>query len=216
MQYTVKGLLVKSENAAKPRAQKSHYLESLIRSVRQCHSGLDYGCGKLRYFPALREVCRKLVLVDSAIQLGRMQTLGGRRTTIRRYISRWPAVAAMDVEHFIEDEGTFDLILCSNVLSAIPSRKVRLLMVETLASRLRKGGRALFAVQYTNSYFTALRNDPRAQEFLDGYLVSSSRGNSFYGIITPECLSKLLTKGGFRTQHLWRAGQSAYAWAQRS
>jgi 2-polyprenyl-3-methyl-5-hydroxy-6-metoxy-1,4-benzoquinol methylase len=214
MRYRAKGVEIRSENAAKPRAQRSRYLESQLRSVGPYASALDYGCGKLRYFPTLRAICRNLTIVDSSVQLNRIQTIGGRLTTIREYVTRWPSVTALDVDEFARDTSMFDFALCSNVLSAIPSYKTRLLVVAKLAKRLHPGGHALFVVQYTNSHFTALRSNPQACKYLDGYLVSSRRGNSFYGIITPAKLSRLLVKGGFQVQHLWRAGQSAYAWTK--
>jgi SAM-dependent methyltransferase len=216
MRYQVKGTEIRSENAAKPRSQASQYLEQQLNRLEPVDSGLDYGCGKLRYFPTLRRVCRGLTVVDSAVQLDRIQVVGGRRTTIRRYISRWSAVRALDLVDFATDRCSFDFALCSNVLSAIPSYKVRLAAVSGLARRLRKGGRALFAVQYRNSHYSALRDRPNAQPYLDGHLVRTRQGSHFYGVIRPERLARLLRKGGFEVQELWSRGESAYAWAAPS
>ena len=50
------GIIIKTENAAKPHTQTSAYLKSLILSLEPVSSSFDYGCGKLRYKDAMLRV----------------------------------------------------------------------------------------------------------------------------------------------------------------
>jgi hypothetical protein len=39
---------------------------------------------------------------------------------------------------------------------------------------------------------------PNARPWLDGFLIDSLRGFSFYGLIRPQILSKLVAEAGFK------------------
>src|SRR6202521_2776222 len=135
-----KGRLIRSENAAKPVAQKSRYMAQYILALPSVARALDYGCGKLRYFTEMRARAEDLVLVDSDVQLSRQQMLGERHDTIRNLVSRYRHVICQDFDQFIVDRSMFDRAYCLNVLSAIPVMAVRHKVMELLRSRLKTGG----------------------------------------------------------------------------
>jgi len=70
----VSGVVIKTENAAKPASQSSGFLKSLLGTLPRVSTSIDYGCGKLRYLDAILEKTDFLTLVDSEIQLSRIQT----------------------------------------------------------------------------------------------------------------------------------------------
>jgi len=81
-------VVIKTENAAKPNSQGSRYLKALIANLEPVACSFDYGCGKLRYQEAILETTDTLALVDSEIQLARLQTIRGRQTSIRAIVQR--------------------------------------------------------------------------------------------------------------------------------
>jgi 2-polyprenyl-3-methyl-5-hydroxy-6-metoxy-1,4-benzoquinol methylase len=143
--YKLDGLVIRSENAAKPANQASHYL---IGVLKECDSAskrtLDYGCGKLRYSTHLESLSRSLTVVDSEIQLSRTQAVHDKVTTIRDYVAeKWPSVRVLSTVQFGQDSRQYDFILCANVLSAIPHLRTRKAVVSLLRSRLSRRGESI-------------------------------------------------------------------------
>jgi hypothetical protein len=191
------GIVVKTENAAKPEKQSSSYLRFIISNLEPVSSSFDYGCGKLRYKGPILQKTDTLVLVDSEVQLSRKQILGGKLTTIRALIQRSNRVAACNTMEFAEHQSKFDRGFCINVLSVIPFFSIRKRVLSLIRQRLRPGGTCLFVVQYRNSDFSRMRAMPNALPWRDGFLIDSLRGFSFYGLISPEQLVAAVSGAGF-------------------
>jgi hypothetical protein len=214
--YKVGAFNIKSECAAKPIVQASGVLLRCIERIQPVQQILDYGCGKLRYASALARKCQCLTLVDSAEQLDKTQKIAGAVTTVRQYATkRWPHAKAISVEEFEEAHRKFDVILCANVLSAIPARVARSRCLRLLADSLEIDGKCLFVSQYTNSYFTHIRTSKNAVEHLDGWILQTQRGDFYFGILGKEKLSRLISRHGFAVLKSWVEGQSAYVLAEK-
>jgi hypothetical protein len=68
MHYEIRpGIVVKTENAAKPETQSSAFLKSLLADLPPVSASVDFGCGKLRYCDAILERTDSLAIVDSEI-----------------------------------------------------------------------------------------------------------------------------------------------------
>lgn len=171
---------IRSENAAKPIAQASNALVDWLLSRPRVRYGLDYGCGKLRYTPYVARRCFSLGLVDSSLQLERPQIIAGRRTTVKEYARRqWPSCRIYTVQEFWCGTGEhYDFVLCANVLSAIPSRRLRERSLRAIKACLRQKGECLVVNQYRNSDFQQARKRGEAIPHLDGWILASSRGTS--------------------------------------
>lgn len=216
MRYKVKGLEIRSENAAKPMSMAAKPLVAWIHKQSRVTRALDYGCGKLRYAPALATRCHELTLVDSAIQIDRVQSVDGTQTTVRQYAAqKWRHARVLSIEKFEEDNLKYDLALCANVLSTIPNARVRSHVLRRLLSALAPDGKCLFVAQYQNSYFKDALSSPNALQRLDGWVLKSSRGNSYYGLLNKEKLESLIERHGFLVFQSWRNGQSAYVLGSR-
>src|SRR5436305_1019278 len=136
MRYLFRGHEIRSENGAKPATQASKELLEWIRTRPLVAEALDFGCGKLRYAGPLASRARRLTIVDSPIQLERTQMLCGLRTSVRAYArSRWKHVRSLDTAEFSRDRVKYDLALCANVLSTIPSPTTRAAVVRLLARK---------------------------------------------------------------------------------
>jgi 2-polyprenyl-3-methyl-5-hydroxy-6-metoxy-1,4-benzoquinol methylase len=217
MHYKVAGHKIRSENAAKPISQVSQPLLKWIESQKKVDEALDFGCGKLRYAGALAKRAARLTLVDSEVQLSRIQKIGDEITTVREYAaSHWSNSRVLSIEEFESDTVKYNLILCANVLSAIPSTKVRSKVLRRLSSALCPTGRCLLVTQYRNSYFDEMAKSPNARPFLDGWLLVTPRMTSYYGIIPKQKLEALVTRHGFSVFESWIDRQSAYVLAQRA
>jgi hypothetical protein len=212
--YKAAGFEIRSENAAKPISQPSTYLRDWLLSQPAVSTALDYGCGKLRYTGYLVRVAESVTVVDSEIQLSRVQTIAGQQTSIREFVARrWPNVRAYNISEFSRVPLRFELALCANVLSAIPQKGLRIEAIRAIASRLNRIGVGLFAVQSRNSYFKAWASDPKARPYGDGWLVPSDGRASFYGIITRLKLERLVSESGMHVAKSWVHGESSYVLA---
>jgi len=217
VRYKVRGLEIRSENAAKPTTQPAAPLIQWLQGISPVHLALDYGCGKLRYSQALASKCTILTLVDSEVQLGREQQVGRTRTTVRTYAQRhWPKCRVLNVDEFWRDRRTYGFVLCANVLSAVPDRRVRSKLLLKIASILGRTGRCLFVAQYQNSYFKEVAASPSAIPHLDGWILKTRRGAFYFGVLSRERLVYLLVKHGFGIEKAWTEGQSAYVLAGRA
>lgn len=210
------GRLVKSENAAKPASQRSRYLTSLLRALPTVERTLDYGCGKLRYRQDLLQATEHLTVVDSEVQISRTQILDGKRTTIRNLLRASNSTAVFNPAEFSHSSGLYDRAFCINVLSAIPVVETRRNLLQQILKKLKPGASCLFVVQYRNSDFTRMAALPNAEAWEDGFLINSLRGYSFYALISPAALTKMLCEAGFNISSQRHHDGSVYVWAQHA
>lgn len=216
MHYSLPGgRLVKSENAAKPASQPSKFLTALLASLPHVDRTLDYGCGKLRYYEALLRTTEFLSLVDSDVQIFRQQVLRGSRTSIRDIFQGSNRVSVFTTREFAESEGLYDRAFCVNVLSAIPVADERRNLLDQILRKLKPNASCLFVVQYRNSDFTRMSKLPTAESWHDGFLLRSLRGYSFYALIRPNALAKMVEQAGFQVVKQQLHEGSVYVWASR-
>jgi len=214
MRYKIAGgIEIRSENAAKPESQPSKFLLELLHELPHVSSTFDFGCGKLRYQRAIMETTNTLAAIDSEIQVSRTQVLRGEETSIRNLYKRSNRVQVYNEVEFQKLNIHFDRGFCINVLSVIPSYARRRHVLDTIQRKLRSGGECLFVVQYRNSDFTRMRKMKNAKPFLDGFVVNSLRGHSFYGMITPNRLRTSLKRAGFNIREIDLNEGSVYCWA---
>lgn len=198
MRYSLgKGIVIKTENAAKPDLHASKILSRYISHLEPVASSFDYGCGKLRYIKDILKTTDMLTVVDSEIQIGRTQMIHGELTSIRDVARRSNRVEAVNVMEFSNNRDEFDRAFCINVLSVIPFFSARRRVLNLIRQGLRAGGTCLFVVQYRNSDFGRMAELPNARPWRDGFLIDSLRGFSFYGLISPQRLTALVAGCGF-------------------
>jgi SAM-dependent methyltransferase len=210
------GIVVKSENAAKPEKQASSHLKSIISKLAPVSSSFDYGCGKLRYCSDILKTTDTLAVIDSEIQLSRSQTLRGKKSSIRELLSRSNRIEIFNDEDFKKCKTQFNRGFCINVLSVVPLLSRRREILETIRSHLRPDGTCLFATQYRNSDFTRMQSLPNALPWRDGFLLDSLRGYSFYGLIRPDRLETMIVRAGFKPLDCSLNEGSVYLWATPS
>ncbi len=216
MHYKTKGMQIKTENAAKSALQASRYLTEWIESMDEVDDALDYGCGKLRYATILAQRTERLTLVDSSIQINRVQSLCGERTNMIDYVrTHLPNSRVLSIDEFNNDASRYDFVLCSNVLSAIPNIRTRSKVLRRLAESLKEDGGCLFVTQFRNSYFKQTSLDPKAIPHLDGWIIRSARGNFYYGILDENKLRNIVARHNFAVIRSWINGESAYVLAER-
>ena len=170
MHYNLKGLAIRSENAAKSPREVSRRLVDWIHGNVHANASLDFGCGRLRYTPYLAARSNRLAIVDSPQQLDRKIRTRRGVTSVREIaMHRWPGCQVFTTEQTWGGlPEKYDFILCANVLSAIPSRTIRGRPLNAIRMLLADGGRVLVVNQHTNSYFTNARSRPNAKSHLDG------------------------------------------------
>lgn len=218
MHYRIRGVLIKSENAAKPMRRAAGPLIEWLMQRPYTAGALDYGCGKLRYTRHLAARSEDLGIADSMVQLDRIQRIGGRMTSVRRYAhKRWPNCHIYDLARFWEGiPHSYEFILCANVLSAIPCPRARARSLRALRSALAPNGILLVVDQHVNSYFAEAKRKPEAFGHLDGWVLQSRSGPAYYGILNKESTIKILSRFGFAVVDAWNAGQSNYVLVRRN
>lgn len=217
MRYKFKGVELRTENAAKPYRQRSKWLVNQIRQVPAYATALDYGCGKFRYTIPLSRRVRRVVAVDSVVQIEREQQIANRRSSLREYARQYLTNVSV---HEVGSNGwrgqRFDFILCANVLSVIPHRRARLQVLRELRRMLKKNGQVLVSTQFRNTHFRQWEKQTNATWVRDGWFVKGLRGASFYGIIPPDKLSQLCRAAGLVVSRMGSNGETAFVFANRA
>jgi len=183
-------IVVKSENAAKSYTQPNKTLINLLDKFKGTRVALDYGCGKARYTLSLCKIAKKVVAIDSIVQLSRKQIIWGESTTLIEWAKKIQNLSVLSIEDFVWEDEQYDFILNSNVLSAIPDDVNRLMVLHNIKKALNFDGRALITTQYRNSYFSSYNSNPNAITYNDGWLVRKNDYYSFYGLIDRSKLQK--------------------------
>lgn len=197
MRYCMRdGIVVRSENAAKPVFQASNYLKNIILKLPIVDNCFDYGCGKLRYVNDILHTADSVSVVDSEIQLSRKQIILKNNTSIREMYSNKNNINVQNIAEFENSTVLYDRGFCLNVLSAIPFQGSRRRVLRIISSKLRPSGTCLFVVQYRNSDFTRMAKMENAIRWRDGILIKFRRGYSFYGLIPPNDFEELISSGG--------------------
>ena len=216
MHYRIKGLTIKTENAAKPVNQPSQFVLEWIANLPREAIVLDYGCGKFRYTIPLSQRVRFVYAVDSIEQVERTQIINTKVTTLRQYAHDYlKNVIVCDVNSNDWKKIKFDYILCANVLQIVPIKRERRRILEIFLNILKRDGKVFVCTQYHNSYFNTYKTNPNAIPHLDGWLVRSRNGPSFYGIITAKELAKLCIKAGLTNIDTHTQNGSAFVLASR-
>ncbi len=212
MRYKIKGKEIRTENAAKPSSQKSSVVDDYIGGILNKPSILDFGCGKLRYSDTLASVASKVTFVDSEIQLNREQVVRGERTTVKNYVkSNYSGCKTVPYESLDKHRSKYDVITCTNVLSAIPCKRMITDVLEHIIRLLKKDGVAIFVNQHRSSYFSKYETGAK---ILHGYLYSGSKGSSYYGILDTPVIERLLKKHEYEIIKTWVVGESTFTEAR--
>jgi len=178
MRYKVVGRrIIRSENAAKPPAQRSMHLHKFISSLPEVEASFDLGCGKLRYVDSIRQCSRTITLIDSEIQLSRTQNIGlFGRTSIREICRDSNVIHCQNIREFRTNNISYDRGFCLNVLPIIPSESIRRNIVRSAFQRLKRGGKCYFVHHYRNAEYRRLCDRHDATPFRDGYIIDGFRG----------------------------------------
>jgi len=159
---------------------------------------------------------KHVTAVDSKVQVDRFQTLFGHHSTIRRYATEhFPNIRVHAVEEEAWKRRRYDVILCTNVLSAIPSKQIRKKLVLSAHQRLRKGGTFLLTTQFRNSHFSNWARDPRATRHCDGFLVRGAKGASFYALLDCDMLVAICRRAGLSIVDSGHVKELAYVIATK-
>jgi SAM-dependent methyltransferase len=215
MRYKIKGIEIRSENAAKPACDASSYLVNWLHNREHTPSALDFGCGKLRYTNHLAKKSARVGIVDSEIQLTRIQRFEGKYISLKEYVNRkWPRWRIHRLEDFwINPKCSYSFILCANVLSAIPCAKARARSLRSIHDALFKNGQVLFVNQHTNSYFKEVQKRKTTLSHLDGWINQSRNGAAYYGILDKNFVVRIISRYNFIIEKIWIEGQSNYVLA---
>ena len=145
--------------------------------------------------------------------MSRTQVLRGKQTSIRNMFKQSNRLRVYNDREFRDLNTRFERGFCVNVLSVIPSYARRREILDVIHGKLKRDGECLFVVQYRNSDFTRMKKMANAKPWLDGFLVNSLRGYSFYGLIPPDRLEASLKRARFNVRETKLNEGSAYVWA---
>lgn len=197
MHYHLGEYVVESELAAKPISQTNKKILHFINALPSESRVLDYGCGKLRYSIPLSNKVSKVVAIDSSFQVDKIQKIGTLYTSPRMYKKNNLFVYDLDEDEW--KKYTYDVVLCTNVLSAVPINEYRLQILQNAYDVLCKKGFLMISVQYRNSYYSSYKKREDVISYNDGWLIKRSYNKyAFYGMPSVETVTSLCYEVGFR------------------
>lgn len=212
MRYLIDEEEIRAENTAKPYTQKSTVVDKYLYEIEGQPDILDFGCGKLRYSDTLRKVSGKLTFVDSDVQLCRLQMVREERTSVGAYIKNYyQGALAISFEELSSHDDRYDVITCTNVLSAIPCSKTITVILEHFARLVKSDGKIVIVNQYRSSAFKKYES---GSKWLYGYKYHHRRGVSYYGILDKTRIEDLLTGSGFHVLKSWCVGEIVFTEAR--
>lgn len=215
MHYKVEKKTIKTEYAAKSPSQANKNVLKWIDSLPYNSSVLDYGCGKFRYTIPLSSKVQNVTAVDSSYQVNRIQRINGISTNLSNYASQYlPNVNVFDIHSNAWENAKYDYILCSNVLSSIPMLEERVYITNKFSNLLKPEGLVLLCTQFRNSYFNTYDENPRAKRFYDGWIIKTTWGYSFYGLITSDKMVSICETGNLQIIDKYIDDGSAYVLAK--
>jgi 2-polyprenyl-3-methyl-5-hydroxy-6-metoxy-1,4-benzoquinol methylase len=216
MHYNIKSTIVKSENAARSISQQGKYVLDWISKLNKNFCILDYGCGLFRYTVPLAKQVKRVIAVDSNEQLNKVHQFGNEKYLLNDYkIKYLKNVDLFSVEEIKWKKLKYDLVFCSNVLSAIPSYKYRNIILNNSFEILKDNGKFFVFNQFRNSYFNNFKENPKAIRYLDGWMIKGDKMSTFYGLIDKTELEKVCLKAGFNIEQSYIKGESAYVLANK-
>lgn len=212
MRYLVNGTFIRSENAAKPHTQKSKSVEDYLLCSGRTQSILDFGCGKLRYSDTLMKIATCVTFVDSEIQLSRTQMIRGEKTSVTDFVSKnYPHCKTVPFEQIHEHQEQYNLITCTNVLSAIPCPQTLSNVISNIKKLLSRDGVAVFINQHRSSYFKKFET---GKKHLNGYIYNNQKSTTYYGIFNKTITQELLLDHDFEIIKSWCVGESTFVEAR--
>lgn len=217
MHYIINDCLIKSENAASCTSLTNAKVLEYISALPNGITVLDYGCGKCRYSRQLSEKSSRLILVDSEIQISRKQIIHGAKVSVKEFAElELKNAKAYTIEDDEWKKVRYDFVLCTNVLSAIPSISERNIVLRNIAHVLKSDGVSLITVQFRNSYFSTYALGADSQRHEDGWIVKKGNAYSFYGIIMPDKLVEMCTQAGLAIVDRFQKDGSIYLLVSKS
>lgn len=214
MHYKIKEYVIESELAAKSVLQPNQNVLNYISNIPSFYTVLDYGCGKLRYTLPLSKRVKKVVAIDSAEQIKKLQVINGQRTSLSEVKIDNVTVCALEDSKWRAE--SYDLVLCTNVLSAIPFESIREKVISNACSVLKETGQLYITVQYRNSYFSQYNQRQDVTRFEDGWLIlKNNQRGMFYAPLTSDYIVKLCQRNGFTNFHIYNKDGSCYITAKK-
>ncbi len=200
MHYIIEDkIIVKSENAAKSYDQPNKRVLEFIDSITNSMVVLDYGCGKFRYTIPLSLNAKAVIAIDSKEQIERTQTINKLKTTLLKYAKeKMSNVKVFELQDDKWKKVKYDIVLCTNVLSAIPNYEMRLCVLKNIKASLNNDGKAFISVQYRNSYFNSYNSRNNTYKYYDGWIIRNNKSYSFYGIIKPNEIISMCSEAGLK------------------
>jgi len=212
MHYQINDYLVESELAAKPVNQTNKYVLNFINCLPHESNVLDYGCGKLRYALQIAKRVANVVAIDSSFQIYKKQIINGIHTTVQDYAKKYHNnITVYEIDTTIWKSQKYDVVFCTNVLSAIPDDQNRLELLINAKNVITTNGYVFITIQYRNSYFKNYEFRTDTLKYNDGWLIHrNNKKYSFYGLITKQKIITLCNIASLKIFELIRHDGSLY------
>ena len=208
MHYIVNNHLIESELAAKSYKQPNKHILQYIAQLPKYKKVLDYGCGRLRYEIPLSEHADEIFAIDSEKQILRITTFKQTEDILSHCGCK---VNLCSIESSDWKKQKYDLIFCTNVLSAIPFEGERIQLLKNAKQVLNKNGYIFISVQYRNSYFSEYSNRDDTFAYKDGWMIKRTSGKCyFYALLKAEYIIDLCKKVGLKNCNVTKKDGSCF------
>lgn len=157
--------------------KKNYFKDTDLKSLRVA----DQGCGKLRHLKILLRYFNIIYLVDTKLQLHRIQRLAGELNTIPEYISNLNIlgthISIIDNENFINSMFNLDIIfnLCNFDVNLTKARNEMLKSAYKNLNNLR-----YFVLVIPRNDYSITKRCNNANKYQDGYIFKNRDAYTFY------------------------------------
>lgn len=208
MHYTVDSHVIESELAAKSYKQPNKHILKYITQLPKYKKILDYGCGRLRYEIPLSKHADEIFAVDSEEQVSRINEFE-QTSDIVSQCSCNVNLCSLGSSNWKKQK--YDLVFCTNVLSAIPFEEERIELLKNAKKVLNKSGYIFISVQYRNSYFSKYAHREDAFAYQDGWMIKrTSEKCYFYALLKVGYIVSLCKKAGFTKCNVKKKDSSCF------
>jgi hypothetical protein len=169
---------------SKPNPFVKIVLDKLINEKRYGLKGqlkiVDLGCGKLRHLNILNNYSKHVILVDTKVQIDRVQKLGNMTGTIKQYLQNidlpGAAIKVIETRSFELQSNKVDVILSIAVMDVVLMYD-RIQMTKAAFNNLRSGG--FFVVIIPRNDSATLINCTKENQYEDGFVLKNRGHNIF-------------------------------------
>jgi len=162
---------------------------------------VDHGCGQLRNVNSLLELSRRLILVDTEVQITKKHKFFDKHLNIKEYVKQKynnANIKVLDDIAFRNSKVGADFIFSINVFDVILP-KTRSIILSSIKRNLSTDGTLILIVPRNDTW--TLRRCTNDNKYADGYVFHNHGAFTFYKNWNRQSITNLLKRHRYKVVH---------------